>query len=182
MTSGLAHPQRLTIEKINERLADQDDQLIALSETETQLTEQLESLRNKIAEFNARLEKLSVERPRAEAQASQLHKMDMNERAEITRLCSRRVTPLGIIVRRTDDEPYSRREMIELYYRLICAQPLVAASENELRIPFEVDDDSNEKRTVVLSLVFNPANRRLAGAQVRILRCALSGNSPDACT
>jgi len=93
-------PQRLTIEQINERLAGQDDQLIALSETETRLTGQLELLQNRIAELSARLEKLSVERPRAEAQANQLHQMDMNERAEITRLCSRQVTLLGIIIRR----------------------------------------------------------------------------------
>lgn len=57
--------------------------------------------------------------------------------------------------------------MIELYYRLMRVQPLVAASENELRIPFDVEADGSEKHAVILSLVFNPANRRLAGAQVR---------------
>lgn len=63
--------------------------------------------------------------------------------------------------------------MIALYQKIMRIQAPIAASENELRIPFEVEPYStgsgNAKRTVVLSLVFNPANRRLAGAQVRPL-------------
>jgi hypothetical protein len=65
--------------------------------------------------------------------------------------------------------------MIELYYRLMRVQPLIPASENELRMPFEVEAEGGERYTVVLSLVFNPANRRLAGAQVRYPRCILLG-------
>lgn len=80
--------QRLTIEQLIERLADQDDQLIAHTEAETRLSEQLARLRTAIAEITARLDKLAVDRPRAAAQASALHQMDLNERAEITKLCT----------------------------------------------------------------------------------------------
>lgn len=80
--------QRLTIEQLIERLADQDDQLIAHTEAETRLSEQLARLRTAIADITARLDKLAVDRPRAAAQASALHQMDLNERAEITKLCT----------------------------------------------------------------------------------------------
>lgn len=63
--------------------------------------------------------------------------------------------------------------MIALYQKIMRIQAPIAASENELRIPIEIEPYSTSggdaKRTVVLSLVFNPANRRLAGAQVRPL-------------
>jgi hypothetical protein len=57
--------------------------------------------------------------------------------------------------------------------------PLVPASENELRIPFAyIDADpallptlgpDESKSEVILALIFNPANCRLAAAHVRTI-------------
>lgn len=158
----------MTIEQINERLADQDDQLIEHGEAAERLDEKLAQIRVAINHLTTRLEKLAVDRPRAEAQAKQLHQMDMNERAEVTRLVTTYVsiTCCCCSLEIANACFCRRREMIELYQRLMRVQPLVAASENELRIPFEVDVEGNRKQIVTLSLIFNPANRRLAAAQV----------------
>ncbi|KAF8317330.1 hypothetical protein DL93DRAFT_2076917 [Clavulina sp. PMI_390] len=151
--SSTTADKRLTPDQISDRLADNDDRLLELDDQEKQLTDQLESMRAEIARIKARMEKLAVDRPRAAAQALKLHQMDLNERAEIAQLVN------------------TRRQLIEFNKRLMAVQSVTAPSENELRIAFEAERPpsaaaQSPPEVITLSLVFNPANRRLAAAQL----------------
>lgn len=79
----------MTIDELNAQLTKQDDLIIELTESESTSAESLARLRFTIASLTTKLEQLSsVEKPKAERKAKELHEMDLEKRGEIVELCA----------------------------------------------------------------------------------------------